>query len=290
MRIKKRLKRGAVGAGRMLSGVDPGTRRIVLCYHFVHPSRTFGSTPPQLFEDHIQWLRGRCRIVPFRELHASHPEQSDTPAVAITFDDGYADQHTNALPILQKHGIPATFFLTTGLVNRDPAVLRRFQSLWRSGSEEIQPLSWSQARELLASGMDIGSHTVTHRNLARLEDAEVTYELKTSRDVLSDTLGVPVDLFAYPFGKPKVHFTEATVHRVASTGYRMAAAVAFRGLTASTAPLRVPRFFADGDGISKLHDKLHGAYEPIGWWQEHVPLPIARIISPQDFRSETFAP
>jgi peptidoglycan/xylan/chitin deacetylase (PgdA/CDA1 family) len=278
------MKRSALAAGRLMSRPDPSTRRVVFCYHSVHPNRPYVSTKPEAFERHVQWLKEHCRLVSLVEL-VTDPTTSHSgkPVAAITFDDGHEDNHSYALPILAKHGVPATFFITAGFVERDPAVLQRFQQLLGCGTDEIVPLDWAQVRELRASGMDIGSHTYTHPNLARLSPAEAEDELRTSKELISDRLGYAIDLFAYPFGKPKVHFTSLTTDVVRATGYRVAAAVTFRGVRDSDPFLCVPRFFADGDSIAKLEAKIGGLYELVGWWQDHAPLSVMRIVSPQDF-------
>ena len=284
MRWQRRVKRAALAVARVASRPDPATRRIVLCYHSVHPNRQYASSTPELFERQVEWLKAHCRVTTLADVVTNRNTDSGTPLVAITFDDGYEDNHSYALPILSKHGVPATFFITAGLVNRDPTVLRRLQWLWGCDLDDIVPLDWAQVRELHASGMDIGSHTYSHPNLARLSAVEAEHELRRSREVISDQLGVAVDLFAYPFGKPAVHFTTTTTDVVRAQGYRMAAAVTFRGVRDSDSVYSIPRFFADGDEVSKLDAKIAGLYDVIGWWQDHAPLSAKRLVSPDDFR------
>ena len=284
MRLKHAIKRAALVAGRLMPRPDPSTRKVVFCYHSVHPHRTYISTRPELFERHVQWLQEHCRLLSLVELVTARMSPGGKPAAAITFDDGYEDNHSYALPILAKYGAPATFFITAGFVERDAAVLRRFQQLLKCGSDDIVPLDWAQIRELRDSGLAIGSHTYSHPNLARLARGEAEHELRRSRDVISDKLGCAIDLLAYPFGKPNVHFTSATTDVARMTGYRLAAAITFRGIRDSDSLLRIPRFFADGDSLANLEAKIQGIYEPLGWWQDHVPLPMMRIVSPQDFK------
>ena len=162
-------------------------------------------------------------------------------------------------------------------------VLRRFEHLLQRGSDELAPLDWAQVRELRAGGMDIGAHTYSHPNLARLSSDETREELRTSRDLIGDRVGAAIDLLAYPFGKPRVHFTSTTTDIAAALGYRLAAAVTFRGLRQSDSLLEIPRFFTDGDSLAKLEAKIRGDYDLVGWWQEHVPLSVMRVVSPQDF-------
>jgi peptidoglycan/xylan/chitin deacetylase (PgdA/CDA1 family) len=284
MTLSRAMKRAAVAAGRLLPEPDPATRRVVLCYHSVHPDRAFVSTRPHVFERHVEWLHEHCEVVPLVELVADDAmNHNRKPRAAITFDDGYADNHSYALPILAKYGMHATFFVTAGFVERNPAVIGRFHQL-AGGARDITPLDWTQIRELSASGMHIGSHTYSHPNLARLSRAEVEDELRKSKDVIGNQLGAVIDLFAYPFGKPRVHVTSVTTAIAEAVGYRMAAAVMFRGVLRTDSPFRIPRFFVDGDSIEKLDAKVRGAYELVGWWQEHVPLSVLKLVSPDDFR------
>jgi len=283
MRWKQVIKRGAVAAGRLLPISGASTRRVVLCYHSVHPNWPYISSTPDVFERHLQWLKEHCECVSLADLMSVREVARRKPAVAVTFDDGYADNHSYALPLLTRYGIPATFFVTAGLIERDMVVIRRFQQLLQCGLDDIVPLEWAQVRELRAAGMEIGSHTYSHPNLARLSSGEAGQGLRISRDVISDRLAAPVDVFAYPFGKPRVHFTAVTMATVRESGYRLAAAVTFRGVIESDSRWRIPRFFTDGDSIQKLNAKVRGDYDLVGRWQEYAPVPLMRLISPQDF-------
>lgn len=284
MSLKRSAKRAARMAGRFLASAGNRTRRIVLCYHSVHPNVPYASTTPSVFEEHLVWLQQHCRVVSLDDLvNGATPSETEAPAVAITFDDGYEDNHRYALPILLRHGAPATFFVTAGLVEREPSVLARLQRLWRCGPDDVDPLAWQQVRELRGSGMAIGAHGYSHRNLATLPHAELMRELRLSRDIIGDRIGEPIDLFAYPFGKPRVHVTTATVDMTRAAGYRLAASITFRGVPESVPNYTLPRFFADDDTIPKLAAKIRGDYDAIGLWQQHAPLFVIRMVSPQDF-------
>ena len=275
------MKRAAVAVGRLSARADLSQRRVVFCYHSVHPEPRPLCSSPDLFERHIEWLKERCHVTSLADLVSGAGTRTGKPLVAITFDDGYEDNHSYVLPLLAKHRIPATFFITAGFVERDPVVLGRFHQLL--GSDVGASLDWEQVRELHASGMAIGSHTYSHPNLARLTRAQTVEELRVSADLISDRLAAAVDLFAYPFGKPRVHFTTTTTEVVAAAGYSLAAAVTFRGVLASDSRLSIPRFFTDGDSLAKLEAKIRGDYDAVGWWQEHCPLSIMRLVSPDDF-------
>lgn len=283
MGVKRYAKRSVVAAGRLLFRPDPATRRVILSYHSVHPERPFASTKPDLFRKQLEWLSEHTRVVSLRDVIDGSVSTDGRPTVALTFDDGYEDNHSYALPILMDLDLPATFFITVGFLEMDPVVLQRLAWLWGCGLDDVVPLSWGQVDDLRRSGMEVGSHSYSHGNLANMTPAEAVHELQGSRDVIRERLGDTVDLFAYPFGKPRVHFTAATVEMVKAAGYRAAVAVTSRSIKDSDSLYRLPRFFADGDTTTKLEDKVRGAYDPIGWWQEHAPLRLMAIVSRPDF-------
>ena len=284
--MRERLKRGGAAVSRALLAGRSGRRRVVgLCYHSIHPSLSYASASPELFDRQLAWLVETCDVIPLREtLAAAADTGRERPAVTITFDDGYADNHEHALPLLQKYGVPATVFVTAGLAAGDPEVRARFEGLRDVGPGEIRALDFSQMRELRAGGVEIGAHTYSHPNLIRLPREEVERELRTSKEILEDGLQAPVETLAYPFGKPGRQFDDATMAVARATGYTHAAAVLFRSARPEDSPLALPRFFATRDSVESLAAKIRGDWDYLGLWQEHAPRPVARLLSPQDFR------
>lgn len=257
---------------------------VVLCYHSVHPSKAFASATSELFEAHLRWLKEHCEIIRFSQVMGSlRCNNRQKPAVAITFDDGYADNYEHAFPLLEKYGMAATFFLTIGLLERDPQVVRRFEGIRHASSGDVQPLEWSQVREMRRAGVDVGTHTYSHPNLARLDPPVAANELAWSKEIMQQRMGEPVRLMAYPFGKPRLHFTAETQRLAAAAEYECAAAVLFRAIRASDSPFAIPRFFVTNDDVATLAKKVLGAWDYLGWWQERVPQTVARLVSPKDF-------
>jgi peptidoglycan/xylan/chitin deacetylase (PgdA/CDA1 family) len=276
------------GALRLLSRAfprEPGERVVVLCYHSIHPSIPFRSATPELFSDHLAWLREHSVCVPFSQLLTARQRVGDgLPLVSITFDDGYADNHEYALPLLAKHRIQATFFLTAGFLDGDEATLDRFQRLRRLDRAEIRSLDWNQVKEILEGGFEVGAHTYSHPNLARLPVPDLQDELGRSRRVIEDHVGHPISMMAYPFGRPRVHVTPEVVSAVRRAGYDLAGSIATRGVKKTDHPLSVPRIFVANDSVEVLREKVLGVWDLIGVVRERMPLTLSRVVSPADFR------
>jgi len=129
-----------------------------------------------------EWLEHEDRGAPL-------PEKP----ILLTFDDGYQDALTAALPALRAHGMRATFFVVTQWIGPDEA--------HRSarGEPGRRYLSWPEVRALAAAGMEIGSHGATHRRLPGLTGQEALEEMATSKRELEARLVTPVEVFAYPY-------------------------------------------------------------------------------------------
>ena len=257
----------------------------MLCYHSIHPRLSFASATPEQFAEQLDWLGSECEVVALSELSSSAGTVSgNRPRVALTFDDGYADNHRYALPLLAHRRLPATFFLTVGLLERDPASLARLGALRHVGRDQIVPLSWEQVLEVRSAGLAIGAHTWTHPNLAGLGAEQARVELQRPKETLEQRLGESVTEFAYPFGKPGRHFTASTAGLVAESGYKLAVAVLFRAVRPADAPFAIPRFFVTRDDLDTLRTKVAGAWDWVGVCQERMPERVARFVSPADFR------
>src|SRR5262249_33464678 len=163
------------------------------------------------------------------------------------FDDGFDDNWRFALPRLQAHGLTATFFLTTGFVDRAPATIARMAVLWRVPPTSLRPLDWEQIQEMRDAGMAFGSHTVNHPNLAGCDLATAEQEMQRSKCRLEERFGVPVTDLAYPFGKLRHDVTLAVMTAAGRCGYERAVTTSARGVRSSDANLCLPRVVIGDD-------------------------------------------
>jgi peptidoglycan/xylan/chitin deacetylase (PgdA/CDA1 family) len=220
-------------------------------------------------------------------------------ALAITFDDGYADNAEIALPILRRHGIAATFFVSTGFLDggrmwNDSVIecvrrsrqeridlsalglgvrslgdaasrrglidelLPKIKYLDLSGREQAidalhaacgRPelpinlmMTSQQVRELHQAGMEIGGHTVNHPILQSVPPQQAREEIVNGRARLEDIVQAPVEVFAYPNGKPGRDYGPEHVALVRDAGFRCAVSTAHGTVRACSDVMQWPRF------------------------------------------------
>lgn len=162
------------------------------------PSRKF-SVQADIFETQIEYIVDQG-YTPLTMQDLIKDEQSNTlpqKPIAITFDDGWRSQYENALPILTKYHIPATFYIYTGVI----------------GSPVY--MTWDNLHDLINLGMEIGDHTKSHPRLTKLDPSKLDEELLQSKKILERNLHVPVTDFAYPYGD----YNSTIIDAVKNAGY-----------------------------------------------------------------------
>lgn len=136
--------------------------------------------------------------------------------VVLTFDDGYADFYTAALPLLRQYQTTATLYIVTGYVGGTSGWMQR------EGEADRKLLTWGQIREIAASGVECGAHTQTHRPLDALSTAECRQEIEESYRLVAEQVAAPRS-FAYPFG----YYSRAVHALVRKVGFTSACAVRY---------------------------------------------------------------
>ncbi|MBM2623289.1 polysaccharide deacetylase family protein [Actinoplanes sp. LDG1-06] len=145
------------------------------------------------------------------------------PVFCLSFDDAHASWRDVVVPVLRELGVPAMFFVTTGLVG--------------------QPgnLTWDDCREIASAGFDFGSHTVTHQRLADQGEAEARRELVDSKRELEDELGIAIRDFAAPYGHPAVDFGKRDVTAAQEAGYTSFASTLRPAMRPGDSPMMIHR-------------------------------------------------
>ena len=144
--------------------------------------------------------------------------ENDSKIVAITFDDGYLDNYTKALPLLKKYNACATLYLVIDRHNNDWSVKKNPKH--DSGvlaSEE--KLSDQQIQEMLDSGVfELGGHTISHPYLPNITIDVKKHEILECKNILENTFNTSVTSFAYPFGV----YSDEDINIIEESSYRSA--------------------------------------------------------------------
>jgi peptidoglycan/xylan/chitin deacetylase (PgdA/CDA1 family) len=231
----------------------------ILCYHSVNnlPDDHVDPLSIDLLKEHMAFIRDNYTAISLRKFVACLDGHEPCPknAVVITFDDGYVDNYDNALPILKKYSIPATFFLVTGFIDGSVDLIGRPE--WRG-------MTWPQVREISRHDLfDIGGHTHSHALLASLSTEKAIAEVLRSREILEKNLEMPVDLFAYPNGQGKDISPEIKDY-IAQAGFLCSCSTFWRCRHKKREKYIINRIMIGGkDSVQNLALKMKGHYDYI---------------------------
>lgn len=301
------------------SWLSPSGRRgrlSVLIYHRVLPQADPmlpGEVDSESFEWQMALMAERFNVLPLRDACRRLITGRLPPrAAAITFDDGYSDNLTVAVPILKRYGLQATFFVATGFLDggrmwNDTVIegVRRAEGpvldlkkpglgRWRIETQrernramqelilklrhlefnerlkKIQALeahlgsslpndlmlTTSQLRRLADAGMDIGAHTVHHPILTRLDDERARQEIAGSKEMLEAVIDRPVELFAFPNGKPTVDYDQRHVRMARDAGFVAAFSTQWGAARGGSDVYQLPRFTPWHRSPTRFHAAL----------------------------------
>jgi peptidoglycan/xylan/chitin deacetylase (PgdA/CDA1 family) len=288
--MRKLAKRMVLGSGVLRFAARWGRNgAAILMYHSVveDPSRLADSLDGishsrQVFQEQMELLAREFHPVTLDRLRRFVLGDNDLPrrSVVISFDDGYADNYEVAMPILDRLGIPAVFYVTVDCIDRRtlpwPSRLRfafrttkrknwtgesgrvwtlesladREQAYWNScetvcqeAGAELQStvsrlesqldarlsvdsgrlmMTWDQIRGLAKRGYIVGSHTMTHPNMARIGKEDVRREFAESKEQMEKCLGATIDHFCYPCPALFPSWNEETAEESRRIGYQTA--------------------------------------------------------------------
>ena len=242
----------------MREGRNAARRPLVLMYH----GTTAGTgTPASRYS--INSLRFRQQLdflqeygwstLCVRDLVGSVP--LPPRSVLITFDDGYKNNFDNAFLPLVERGMRATWYVVSSRIGR--------HAHWMGPENpETEMLESGQLREMVASGMEIGSHTSTHPDLTAIAADRVKQEIRSSKEDLESIFGFDITSFAYPYGR----YNDLAVNNVRDAGYSLACGVRPGLVNTQLEPYQLRRVtvFA-GDTLGTFARKLLFATNDAGW-------------------------
>jgi peptidoglycan/xylan/chitin deacetylase (PgdA/CDA1 family) len=314
------IKKGLLASGAMsMAGKLKRSGVAILMYHSVmddpgRESQTLGGIihSTKVFAGQMELIARRFVPISLDDLLSTMANggQIRPRSVVVTFDDGYADNHEVAIPILNRVGIPATFYVTVKCVEsgtlpwpshlryafyttrkvswndsngtswpldnfaeRDRAFLRasdlcarlagdpqekfvrEVETSLEAGPPETKQrlmMTWEQVRGLAKNGHIVGSHTLTHPNMAYAEERAARRELSDSKQRLEDVLESPVVHFSYPCPALSPHWSESTRKMSQEAGYRTAVTTSGGAVFSGDDPLSLHRIRP-----SKEVDGLH---------------------------------
>lgn len=215
----------------------------ILLYHSISekvaPPFQKWAVHPKRFSEQLDFLRaeGYTPFTVSQLVEAGTGGHLPERPVVVTFDDGFADFYTGALPLLKKHEFVATLFLTTDYIGKT--------SRWLAaeGEGHRPMLSWEQVSELDRCGVECGAHTRSHPQLDTLRRAQARDEIFGSKKALEDNLGKPALSFAYPHG----YHSAATKKLVKQAGFSSACAVKHAMSNQTDDPFALARIIVEAD-------------------------------------------
>jgi len=198
----------------------------ILCYHKIArppaKARIKGLyLDPDLFLSQMNEI-SQAALISMLPNEATHSSGS---SITITFDDGFINNLTEAVPLMQQSGIRAINYLVADRIGQT--------SDWEAceGGEADPLMNESQIREWLAAGHWIGAHTCTHPRLSLLSRKEAREEIFSGKKKLEDRFGLLVEHFAYPYGD----YDDSTVELVREAGFKTACTM-HRGVNLTQTP------------------------------------------------------
>lgn len=210
----------------------------ILTYHQIDDAPPKGApfrslyVSPAAFSRQMGWLK----ILGYQGLSVSALQpylsgKRSGKVVGITLDDGYLNNLTHALPVLQRHGFSATCYVVSQRVGQT--------NEWdhHNGIAPTPLMDARQLRQWMAGGQEIGAHTRHHADLTQIDAASARDEIFRSKAELEELIAQPVNQFCYPYGK----FSDVHAELVRQAGYSSATTTVRSRCLADEDLMRLPR-------------------------------------------------
>ena len=236
------------------SSVSTTPNAAILLYHHVSSSTPAStSISPEAFKSHMEYLDAHHTVVSLQDVVSAIQHNTTLPenAVAITFDDGYANILDNAHPILADLGFPYTVFINPDEIGVGP-----------------KQLTWEQVIAMHNDGVVFANHTLDHLHMLNGEQAmgerawleKVWQNVESAEKKIEDKLDISLKYLAYPFGE----YNTALANKLKAEGY-----IGFGQHSGAVGPSSdmqaLPRFPAAGPyaNLATLKTKLNSLAMPV---------------------------
>ena len=229
----------------------------ILMYHRIAtdgpPGLKRWRVAPELFDAQMNALhRAGYQTITLAEWAAAVVQRRPVQGkrVLLTFDDGYSDFLSEAVPVLRRYDFSATMFLVAERIGQS--------ALWDAEYGDCAPLmSWEEIKSLQPIGIEFGAHSCIHQKMTQMDSAELAEDTRRTRAILEEGLGVPVPTLAYPYGDQN-----ESVRQVVREAGTVAAVTTEEGISKlGDDPIRLPRLEV-ADGCTP--EQLISLVEPAG--------------------------
>ena len=258
------------GGSNIDSSVSTTPNAAILLYHHVSSSTPAStSISPEAFKSHMEYLDAHHTVVSLQDVVSAIQHNTTLPenAVAITFDDGYANILDNAHPILADLGFPYTVFINPDEIGVGP-----------------KQLTWEQVIAMHNDGVVFANHTLDHLHMLNGEQAmgerawleKVWQNVESAEKKIEDKLDISLKYLAYPFGE----YNTALANKLEAEGY-----IGFGQHSGAVGPSSdmqaLPRFPAAGPyaNLATLKTKLNSLAMPVTQSSHKDPRMTARNLS-----------
>lgn len=160
------------------------------------------------YDEFIKYMHNKCQLILIQEA-VSYIEKKKYdvkhPLIAFTYDDGFEECSTVICPVLEKYHCNAAFFVNSNYINGDQEYVSKFNKDICSPGRK--PMTWEQIKDMNKRGHIIGSHTLDHRDLSKLNTEDIMYQTEKNKSLIEGVIGDVCDYFAWPFGR-MMHFNQ----------------------------------------------------------------------------------
>ena len=192
----------------LLAQAEQSSAPVLLYHHVSTDTPASTSVTPQTFSEHMAYIAKNHTVLPLSQIVDATRDNKSLPedALAITFDDGYANILENAHPILQKHGFPYTVFINPETIDA-----------------RADQLTWQQVKDMSEEGVTFANHTLDHLHMLNRKSEEsdedwlkrVWQNVEQAQQKLASHIDNPEQYLAYPFGE----YNQQLAQKVAQSGY-----------------------------------------------------------------------